>query len=180
MTNNEFPPKLSQITNKELNYWLSRFVLEARNKKGEPYEGGTLYSLCSGVQWYIRAERQSLADRGQLCDLDIFKDTAFTYFRSAFDSVLKELHQQGVGITKKRAEAITEYIEESENVLGDDTPSGYQLCKCIPNTRNLEALSSTTLSSPRVLQACGGNSRTYVRPLQKNLDLSRNLDECVS
>ena len=72
----------------------------------------TLYSLCAGVQRFVRAERQSLADRGQLCNLDIFKNTAFVYFRSVLDSVLKDLHQRGIGTTKKRAEVITEDVEE--------------------------------------------------------------------
>ena len=51
---------------------------------------------------------------------------------------------------------------------------GYQLCKCKPNSRELEALSSTALRSPRVLQSLGGNSRTYIRPLQKDLDLCKS------
>lgn len=48
---------------------------------------------------------------------------------------------------------------------------GYLLCKCKPNSRELEPLSAAVLSSPRSLQGCGGNSRTYVRPLQCDLDL---------
>lgn len=121
----EFPPKLDAITNKELNYWLARFVVEARNKKGEAYEGGSLYSLCAGIQRYLRAQRRGTADRGQVCDLDIYKDASFAYFRSVLDSALKELHQQGIGISKKRAEVISEDVEETmwkDNILGDDTP----------------------------------------------------------
>ena len=44
-TSAEFTPKLSVITDKQLNYWLSRFVLEVRSKKGEQYQGGTLLLL---------------------------------------------------------------------------------------------------------------------------------------
>lgn len=50
---------------------------------------------------------------------------------------------------------------------------GYQFCKCKANSRELEPLSSTALRSPRVLQSLGGNSRTYIRPVQKDLDLSK-------
>ena len=53
---------------------------------------------------------------------------------------------------------------------------GYQLCKCKSNSRELEPLSAIVLSSPRALQGCSGNSRTYIRPLQSDLDLTR-LDE---
>ena len=50
---------------------------------------------------------------------------------------------------------------------------GYQLCKCKPNSRDLEPLPSTAMKSPRNLQTLGGNSRTYIWPLQKDLDLSK-------
>ena len=76
--------------------------------------------------------------------------------------------------------------EEFKDILYTNFPKlvdggGYQLCKCKPNTRQLEPLSSSAMRSPRTLQSCGGNSRTYIRPLQKNLDLSKsNFDEEVS
>lgn len=44
---------------------------------------------------------------------------------------------------------------------------------CRPNSRELEALSSAAMSSPQNLRDFGGNSRTYIRPLQKDLDLSQ-------
>ena len=54
------PPELDEITNDELNNWLACFVVEARNKDGELYKGGTLYSLCSGIQRYVREKRQAV------------------------------------------------------------------------------------------------------------------------
>ena len=56
-----------------LNYWLSRFVVEVRNKQGNEYQGGTLYSLCAGVQRQVRAGRRILADQGQITEVDIFR-----------------------------------------------------------------------------------------------------------
>ena len=53
---------------------------------------------------------------------------------------------------------------------------GFQFFKCAPNTRNLQLLSSTTLSSPAMLKTRVGNARTYIRPLQKDLDMSAVLD----
>ena len=50
---------------------------------------------------------------------------------------------------------------------------GYQLCKCRHNSRELETLSSAAMSSPQNLRDFGGNSRTYIRPLQKDLNLSQ-------
>ena len=48
---------------------------------------------------------------------------------------------------------------------------GFQLCRCIPNSRNLEVLSSVALSSLRMLKERVGNARTYIRPLQRDLDM---------
>ena len=49
---------------------------------------------------------------------------------------------------------------------------GFQFLKCAPNSRCLELLSSTTLSSPAILKSRVGNARTYIRPIQRDLDLS--------
>ena len=49
---------------------------------------------------------------------------------------------------------------------------GFQFFKCKPNSRSLEQLSSTTLSSPSMLKSRVGNARTYIRPMQQNLDLT--------
>lgn len=49
---------------------------------------------------------------------------------------------------------------------------GYLFFKCIPNTRNLEPLSEVVMSSPRMLKERVGTARTYIRPVQRDLDLS--------
>lgn len=49
---------------------------------------------------------------------------------------------------------------------------GFKFCRCIPNSRKLEALSDIAHSSPYHLEERVGNSRTYVRPIQRDLDLS--------
>ena len=116
----EVPPQLDSITNEQLNYWLSQFIVEVKNKNGESYTGGTLYSLCSGVQRYIRGKR-AVSSEGEA--LDIYKDPKFVYFRSVFDSVLKNLHKRGIGTSRKQAEVISYELEESlwsKGVLGDD------------------------------------------------------------
>ena len=72
-------------------------MIEARNHNGEYYSGGTLYSLCAGIQRHIREKR--IESNGQA--VDIHKDPDFAYFRKAFNSMLKCLHRQGIG-TKLR------------------------------------------------------------------------------
>ena len=90
----------------------------------------------------------------------------------------------GLGEKKIVFDNVECVAEEFRKILFDTFPKlkdggGYQLCKCRPNTREIEILSSTALSSPRALQCCGGNSRTYIRPLQRDLDLSRCDDNDV-
>lgn len=53
---------------------------------------------------------------------------------------------------------------------------GFQFFKCVANTRSLEPLSKTTLSSPAMLKSRVGNSRTYIRPIQKDLDLTPTIE----
>ena len=49
---------------------------------------------------------------------------------------------------------------------------GFQLCKCIPNSRKLEPLSKLVHTSPTILKQRVGTARTYIRPIQRDLDLS--------
>ena len=49
---------------------------------------------------------------------------------------------------------------------------GFIFAKCKCNSRFLERLSSMCLTSPRALQEEIGNSRTYIIPLERDLDLT--------
>lgn len=113
---------LETIDNEQLNIFLSRFVNEARNSNGEPYTGGTLYSLCAGIQRFVRQNRASTP---RSAPLDIYKDPGFSFFRGALDSVLKELHRSGIGTVKKQAEVVSCETESrfwEDGILGDDSP----------------------------------------------------------
>ena len=52
---------------------------------------------------------------------------------------------------------------------------GYQFLKCIPNSQQLEPLSAMVMSSPILLKQRVGAARTYICPLQQNLDTTSNL-----
>jgi hypothetical protein len=41
----EWPVHLFIVQPQELNYWLRKFVLEARKEKGEPFPSDTLYII---------------------------------------------------------------------------------------------------------------------------------------
>lgn len=53
---------------------------------------------------------------------------------------------------------------------------GFQLCRCIPNSWELEPLSRHVLSSPRSLKERVGQARTYIVPLQRDLDVTPSVD----
>ena len=66
--------------------------------------------------------------------------------------------------------------DEFKEILYSEYPKlrdggGFELCRCLPNSRNLEALTSVALSSPAMLKERVGNARTYIRPLQCDLDM---------
>ena len=59
---------------------------------------------------------------------------------------------------------------------------GYQFLKCIPNSRRLQPLSALVMQSPMMLKERAGSARTYIRPLQRNLDTTpvKQIDKIVS
>lgn len=60
---------------------------------------------------------------------------------------------------------------------------GFELLRCMANSRALELISRNISQSPKLLKAVIGNGRVYVRPLQKDLDLEpieSNSSSCVS
>ena len=116
----EVNPDILNIThNEELNYWLSKFVVEVRKKKdpGTFYPPNTLYQLCCGIQRYMR-------DNGRP-ELNFFTDTSFKHFQDCLDAEMKRLTAMGIGSNVKEAQA---FSEDEENklwnlgLLGDSSP----------------------------------------------------------
>ena len=48
---------------------------------------------------------------------------------------------------------------------------GFELMRCIPNSKELTPIPISTAQSPMMLKATIGNGRVFVRPIQKNLSL---------
>ena len=65
------PPHLYLCTNPEYDQWLNKFVLEIRRADGQPYPPSTLYSICCGLQHYIREVQP---------ELNLLKDPQFSKF----------------------------------------------------------------------------------------------------
>ena len=48
---------------------------------------------------------------------------------------------------------------------------GYELLRCLPNSRELVVLGPKVSNCPRLLKRRVGNGRVYVRPIQRELSL---------
>ena len=62
-----------------------------------------------------------------------------------------------------------------------ESAGGFELMRCIPNTRQLEPISSNVSQQPKLLKSVVANGRIYIRPIQKDLDLSPvgDMDEVI-
>ena len=68
------------------------------------------------------------------------------------------------------AEAFHSLLLSSYPKLKDG--GGFELLRCIPNSRDLEVLAPRIASSPKLLKRSVGNGRVYLRPIQRDLELS--------
>ena len=94
----------------KLNFWLSRLVVEARRKDGEPYPARTLYLLLASLLRYGRS-------KSKLCPNFMDKsDCCFSELSGVYESVSRQLPKDGVGASVKQAAIIT---PEEKDILLD-------------------------------------------------------------
>ena len=103
------------------------------------------------------------------------------------DAEKEELYRAGLGEKEIAFESTEMSQPEFCELLFDHYPrlredGGYQLLKGLPNSRNMEVLSVAVHTSPAVLKQRVGSSRTYIRPVQRDLDITplEDTQEAVS
>lgn len=101
-----FSSQFFELTTTEIDFWLSRFVLEVRKSNGDAYPPNSLYQIVCGLQRYLRNHGRA--------DIKLFDNPAFHGFRSTLDGEMKRLNATGKYINKKQAEPIS---PEQENRL---------------------------------------------------------------
>lgn len=110
------PPHHFLCSKEILNFWLSRFVLEARRQDGTHYPPETLYGLVCGV---FRAVKESHPT------FNLFGDPEFHSFRQVLDGEMRRLRSLGYSVTKRKAEPLSFQEEDrlwSLGLLGESSP----------------------------------------------------------
>ena len=87
------------MTSTAINFWLQRFLMEARKGNGKHYSPDSLHQICCGLQWALRAASN--------VDINLFDGKEFAPFHDLLDGELKSLNGTGKYIYKKKAEVIT-------------------------------------------------------------------------
>lgn len=123
MTGDQIPDILA-FSAEELNFWLSRFVVETRRKDGKAYPPKTLYMLCTGLLRHLR-------ENGVHFNFLDEKNSQFYEFRKTLSARMAELTAQGVGTSTRQAEPIS---EEAENILWEKGLLGNSTGESMLNT----------------------------------------------
>jgi len=108
-------PAITEINIEEINYWLSKFALEARKKDGTEYRHEVLYSLFCGLNRIIKEKSPQLS---------LFHSPELKPFQKALDGRLKDLQSRQEPF-KKQADAINAKDEDEmwrKGVLGTHCP----------------------------------------------------------
>ena len=96
--------EIKNMTNHQLQHWLTQFVLEVRKKDGCVYPPDSLHHICAGLIGYIRWNGKP--------EIDIFKNSQFANFRATLDGEMKRLQAQGIGSKRRQTEILTADEEE--------------------------------------------------------------------
>lgn len=100
-------PELIAMSPESMNFWLSRFIMEARKRDGGDYPPKSLYLISCGLLRHLKDNEVNI---NFLND----KDFTFTGFRKVLDSRMKELLTKGFGTDIKQADPIL--LEDEETI----------------------------------------------------------------
>jgi len=106
-----------------MNFWLQRFIVEARRQVGAEYPPISLYLTACGLLRYLRSK--GVNDKNFLDE----KNINFVEFRQVLDAPIKTLFNKGLGYKVKQADPITRDDEAKlwdMNVFGKDNAEQLQ------------------------------------------------------
>ena len=97
--------RIEEISPKELNEYISEFIIAVRRKDGEDFEPFSLRGLICSFNRHLKACKHPCS---------VIEDSQFEQVRQALEARSKELKKDGKGNKPKAAEAIT---DEEVNIL---------------------------------------------------------------
>ena len=92
-------PLLLEMTNADLQYWMTSFIMEVRKKDGSSFPPNTLHHICCGIMRHLRTNGKPF--------FDFIKNPEFADFRPSIDAEMKRLQAAGLGSKRKQAELLT-------------------------------------------------------------------------
>ena len=109
-------PDFVQMTISNTNFWLCRFVAEARHVDGQSYPPNMLYQICCTLLRALKENDQA--------DVNTFSDPKFSGFKCTIDVKMKELQASGKYMPKKAQPITIEHkdILWEKGLLGDHSP----------------------------------------------------------
>ena len=99
------PPHHLLCTPQQLDYWISKFILEVCKADGVPYLPKFLHQIICGIQRYVHEHQPAVT---------FLKEAKFAGLRKTLDSEMKHLRAEGRAVMPRRAEPLT--IEEEKQL----------------------------------------------------------------
>ena len=92
------------------------------------------------------------------------------------------LNDAGLGEKKITVPNVKCCHEELKEIITDSFPKlkncgGFEFLRCLPNSRELQVIPANISQCPQVLQTRVGSGKIYIRPIQKDLDLTSTIEE---
>ena len=114
--------RIEEIPPKELNEYISEFIVAVRRKDGEDFEPSSLRRLICSFNRHLKACKYPCS---------VIEDSQFEQARQALEARSKELKKDGKGNKPKAAEAIT---DEEVNILYNKQLLGISNAEALLNT----------------------------------------------
>ena len=118
------PELLAAGSTEQLNKWLSFFVIETRNNKGERYPPKTIYQLLSSLLRHMRTLNPGAPNFLEK------SNHAFKKLHNIMEYLFQELSKEGVSAETKHAEIVT---KDEENLVWSSGVMGMHAPKALLN-----------------------------------------------
>ena len=86
-------------TYSKLQHWLTRFILKVRKQDGSIFTPTSLHHIAAKGMRHLWCNERP--------DIDIFRSSDFSDFRTNLDAEMKQLQAEGISTKKKQAQILT-------------------------------------------------------------------------